>query len=158
MEREVKKKIMTRNADKKQCTAKNRFGEQCKNWARPGKNVCRCHGAGGGAPKGNKNAVSTGEHENIFSKFLDEYEKKIFSDNAEETDEMLLHELKLITIREMRLLKRIDAIKDQEFLTIKKRSEQVNKDSKVTEEEKLALVCEQAIDDALTRVRLISSR
>jgi len=66
---------MPRNPDKKRCKAHNRAGEQCRNFVRNGQKVCRFHGGGGGAPKGNKNALTTGEYENIFYEFLDEEEK-----------------------------------------------------------------------------------
>lgn len=42
---------MARNPEKKRCKARSKQrDEQCKNWAKPGWDVCRFHGAGGGAP------------------------------------------------------------------------------------------------------------
>jgi uncharacterized protein YjcR len=38
-----------------------RSGKQCRSPAMRGYSVCRMHGAGGGAPKGNKNALKHGE-------------------------------------------------------------------------------------------------
>jgi uncharacterized protein YjcR len=44
------------------CHAKSkRSGLQCRAPAVQGSSVCRMHGAGGGAPKGNKNALKHGE-------------------------------------------------------------------------------------------------
>ena len=44
------------------CRAKSkRSGLQCRAPAIRGREVCRMHGAGGGAPKGNKNALKHGE-------------------------------------------------------------------------------------------------
>ena len=44
------------------CHAKSkRSGLQCQAPAVRGSSVCRMHGAGGGAPKGNRNAVKHGE-------------------------------------------------------------------------------------------------
>ncbi len=49
-----------------QCTAlSKRSGVRCKNPAVRGYSVCRMHGAGGGAPIGNKNAVVNGEYMEI---------------------------------------------------------------------------------------------
>ena len=45
------------------CHAKSkRSGMQCQSPAVRGSKVCRMHGAGGGAPKGNRNAWKHGEH------------------------------------------------------------------------------------------------
>jgi uncharacterized protein YjcR len=44
------------------CRAKSkRSGLQCRAPAVRGHSVCRMHGAGGGAPKGNKNALKHGD-------------------------------------------------------------------------------------------------
>jgi uncharacterized protein YjcR len=44
------------------CHAKSkRSGLRCQAPAVRGSKVCRMHGAGGGAPKGNKNAIKHGE-------------------------------------------------------------------------------------------------
>lgn len=54
---------MARNQSRKRCKLR---GEQCKNWSKPGWDVCRLHGAGGGAPPRNTNAVKTGEYQSIW--------------------------------------------------------------------------------------------
>lgn len=63
---------------------------------------------GGGAPPGNKNAVTTGEHETIWMDCLTEEEqalcRQINTDKAAQLEE----EIVLITIRERRMLQRID--------------------------------------------------
>jgi uncharacterized protein YjcR len=47
----------------KRCRAKSkRTGKPCKAPAVKGWSVCRMHGAGGGAPKGNKNALRHGSY------------------------------------------------------------------------------------------------
>jgi uncharacterized protein YjcR len=44
------------------CRAKSkRSGVRCQAPAVRGSNVCRMHGAGGGAPKGNRNALKHGD-------------------------------------------------------------------------------------------------
>src|SRR5690606_26031649 len=57
--------------DEKRCTAQSKQqGRRCRQYRVPGYTVCRYHGANpknkGGAPKGNKNRLTTGEHESIF--------------------------------------------------------------------------------------------
>jgi hypothetical protein len=51
---------MPLNEKANRCTATTRDGSRCKNPAVTGSNVCRMHGAGGGAPAGNQNAVTHG--------------------------------------------------------------------------------------------------
>lgn len=51
---------MPLNKHARRCTATTRDGDRCKNPAVDGSAVCRMHGAGGGAPRGNKNAVTHG--------------------------------------------------------------------------------------------------
>ena len=47
----------------KRCHAKSkRSGKHCQAPAVRGHDVCRMHGAGGGAPAGNRNALKHGEH------------------------------------------------------------------------------------------------
>ena len=45
------------------CKARSkRSGKQCRSPAVRGRRVCRMHGAGGGAPKGNRNAWKHGRY------------------------------------------------------------------------------------------------
>lgn len=58
---------MSGNPDKKRCTAKSRTtGEQCKNYAIPGKKTCKYHGGTSGGIKGNQN----GRKHGFFSKYF----------------------------------------------------------------------------------------
>ena len=60
----------------KRCKAKSKIsGEQCKNPAVKGYDVCRMHGARGGAPKKNLNALV---HGCFVDRFLKEGEKEMF--------------------------------------------------------------------------------
>ncbi len=62
----------------KRCKAKSkRTGQQCKQIVVPGYEVCYYHGANGGPPKDNKNAMKHGAYVN---KILDEDEKKVFDE------------------------------------------------------------------------------
>ena len=66
----------------RRCTATSKHtGERCRQTAVPGYSVCRYHGAGGGAPKGNLNGlvhgayakrILTEEEQQIHSAFLDQ--------------------------------------------------------------------------------------
>ena len=118
---------------------------------------------GPGANKGNKRAVTTGEHENIFFGVLSEEEQNIFDNyKIENKKEALLDELRILTIREMRMLKRIkelqDKNKDMTINNISKTNYQNvswNKDNAITtithaENTTMAI---QRIEEALTRIQ-----
>ncbi|WP_100488567.1 phage terminase small subunit [Sporolactobacillus pectinivorans] len=77
--------------------------------------------AGGHAPKGNKNAVRTGEFETLMWDYLDEDEKALFS--AITTDPLIQIDMTIreLTIRQRRMMKRIKRIEDG--LTEKERRE-----------------------------------
>jgi uncharacterized protein YjcR len=65
-------------SQKIRCKARSkRTGKQCRQWAAVGHLVCYHHGAGGGAPKDNKNAMRYGAYVN---KILDEEELVIFKE------------------------------------------------------------------------------
>lgn len=74
---------------------------------------------GGSAPKYNKNAVTTGEYETLFSSFFSEEENTIYNyNNFDNTEKELLHEIKLLTIRESRMLSRIKKLQDGSDMTV----------------------------------------
>lgn len=106
---------MARNPDKKQCSAHSkRTGERCKNYAVRGKNVCRFHGGRSkGAPKNNKYALKTGEHEKILLETLDQDEKEyyfaILPDPIKECEE----KIRLLKVRELRIMRRIKDIRNK---------------------------------------------
>lgn len=63
---------------------------------------------GGHAPEKNKNAVTTGEYESIYKDVLDDEELELFNNySVENKVKELENELKLLIIREKRMLKRI---------------------------------------------------
>lgn len=118
---------------------------------------------GPGAEKGNKRALTTGEYENIFSSVLSEEEQNIFENyNIEDKATALLEEIKVLTIREVRMLNRIKKLQDKNSdMTINSISKtnyqnvSWNKDNAVTtithaENTTKAI---QDIEDALTRVQ-----
>ena len=68
-------------------------------------------GNDGGAPANNKNAVKTGEFETLFFDALEEDEKQLIQMVQLDKEQLLLQEIQLLTVRERRMLKRIDALK-----------------------------------------------
>ena len=115
---------------------------------------------GGQPPIGNKNAVTTGEYESIFQNVLTDEEKSIFKKiKVENTDSLLLNEYieeyKLLTIRELRMMRRIMTLEQSERdMTIgsikKKNNSQGNIETTTEAEATLDKI--QRIDDGLTRV------
>lgn len=107
--------------------------------------------SGGHGTEGNKNAVTTGEYENIFSSVLDDDENTIMKGSSKGTRATLLEELKILTIREKRMLSRIKILKDKNRdLTITKM--QKNQDNNSTEAQNTLLLINK-IEDGLTRVQ-----
>lgn len=107
--------------------------------------------SGGHGTEGNKNAVTTGEYENIFSSVLDDDENNIMQGSSKGTRATLLEELKILTIREKRMLSRIKILKDKNRdLTITKM--QKNQDNNSTEAQNTLLLISK-IEDGLTRVQ-----
>ena len=94
----------------RQCTATSKTtGERCKQPAAPGHNVCRYHGAEGGAPKSNLNAlihgayvarVLTDDEERIRAAFIDRF-RRDFELNAS-SDEVALQMAAMALIQFLR--------------------------------------------------------
>lgn len=143
----------------KQCKARSKqTGERCKRYAKPGYDVCHYHGARGGAPpeklQGNKNAVKTGEHETIWMDTLDEQERVLF--HAVDTDvlKQIDEELRLITIRERRMLQRIERLRAAGDFTVVKQIVGTEKGKRTNLQEFEGTLGQiQAIEEALTRVQ-----
>ena len=115
---------------------------------------------GGQPPIGNKNAVTTGEYESIFQNVLTDEEKSIFKKiKVENTDSLLLNEYieeyKLLTIRELRMMRRIMTLeqseRDMTIGSIKKKNNSQGNIETTTEAE-ATLYKIQRIEDGLTRV------
>lgn len=58
-------------------------------------------------PVGNKNALKTGEYETIFYKTLSDEEKDIYSNLNNDPSFVLSEEIRLLKIRQLRMMKRI---------------------------------------------------
>lgn len=71
-------------------------------------------GHGGTGPPGNKNAVKTGEFEALFFDCLDPDEQQLIKKVQPNKEQLLLQEIQLLTVRERRMLKRIEMLKNIE--------------------------------------------
>jgi len=130
-------------------------------------------GHGGTGPPGNKNAVTTGEFETLLFDCLEPEEKQLAAAVQLDKEQLLLQEIQLLTVRERRMLKRIDNLKhaadaqtasryDLEVppgMTAVSYKGGVEK-GKVTDmvEHKGTLGQIQSIEDALTRVQAQKQR
>lgn len=162
--------IMPQNTEQRRCKARSkRTGEQCKKPAYPGYTVCYYHGANptnrGGAPKGSKNALKTGEYETIHYDTLDAEEKRLWGRINTKTEAQLDEELRLITIRERRMLQRIANLAGVD-MTVVERIYDIGNDPdgdderrSVLKEKALGTLGQiQAIEEALTRVQAQKAR
>lgn len=150
---------MPKNPDKLQCKARSKqSGERCKRWCPKGWKVCKNHGAHSGLKKGqgkgNKNAVSTGEYEKIWLDTLESDEKEMFDEMEVDIMKMIEQSIKLIYIRERRMLHRIERLKEKEF-NIVQLEQRVGIDKSETNVVKRELNVEtiQRIEEALTRLQ-----
>lgn len=118
---------------------------------------------GKGAKKNNKYAVTTGAYENIFNGVLSEEENKIFNEYEVDKKAELGNELKILLIRERRILLRIKKIQDSSRDMYVDKIEKVNAHSsrsvvKESKEETRTIAENnnnilQRLEDALTRVQ-----
>ena len=69
---------------------------------------------GGAAPEGNKNAVTTGEFETLFFDCLEPDELQLAKAVSLDKEQLLLQEIQLLTVRERRMLKRIENLRQAE--------------------------------------------
>lgn len=99
---------------------KNRYKWDC-NVAKEKRNVAKrkggqpgnknAEGHGGTGPPRNKNAIKTGEFETLFFDCLDPDEQKLIQAVQPDKEQLLLQEIQLLTVRERRMLKRIESLK-----------------------------------------------
>lgn len=108
---------------------------------------------GGAAPEGNKNAVTTGEFETLLFDCLDSDERRLAETVPKNKEQLLFQEIQLLTVRERRMLKRIENLRQADFTTVSKKSG-IEK-GKMTDlsEDRATLGQIQNIEDALTRVQ-----
>ena len=157
---------------------KNRYNWDC-NVAKEKRNVAKrkggqpgnknAEGHGGTGPPQNKNAVKTGEFETLFFDTLNPEEKQLASLIQPDKEQLLLQEIRLLTVREHRMLKRIESLRQLEErepaagsdgenippgMSVTEYSSGIEK-GKPTELKKYEGILGQiqAIEDALTRVQ-----
>lgn len=108
---------------------------------------------GGAAPEGNKNAVTTGEFETLLFDCLEPEEKQLAAAVPNDKEQLLFQEIQLLTVRERRMLKRIENLRQEDFTTVSRKSG-IEK-GKMTDlsENRATLGQIQNIEDALTRVQ-----
>lgn len=143
------------------CGAKTRKGTPClrpAGWGtnHPGTGRCKLHGGCSTGPKdqrGNKNAVTTGEYETIWFDTLDEEERELFHQINLDKIKQLDNGIKLIEIRERRMMKRIQKLKEKEFTVISRKEGLERGKATSLEESQGTLGQIQAIEEALTRVQ-----
>lgn len=104
-------------------------------------------------PPGNKHAVSTGEFESIFFDTLEDDEINLIKSIEIEKRKLLEQEIQLLTVRERRMLKRIELFKKKEMTLVSTKSGvEKGMDTELSEYE-TTLDQIQKIEDALTRVQ-----
>lgn len=108
---------------------------------------------GGAAPEDNKNAVTTGEFETLLFDCLEPEEKQLAAAVPNDKEQLLFQEIQLLTVRERRMLKRIENLRQEDFTTVSRKSG-IEK-GKMTDlsEDRATLGQIQNIEDALTRVQ-----
>lgn len=120
---------------------------------------------GYGAPEGNKNAVTTGEFETLLFDCLEPEERRLAQAVPEDKETLLMQEIQLLTVRERRMLKRIDLLRqspddseeisgDETGMTVVSHKMGIEKDKDTDLREyqgKLGQI--QHIEEALTRVQ-----
>lgn len=116
-------------------------------------------------PPGNKNAVRTGEFETLFFDTLNPEELQLAETIELDKEQLLLQELQLLTVREYRMLHRIEALKNAETqqnedekpppgMTVVKYTDGLEKGDCTELKEYAGILGQiQQIEDALTRVQ-----
>lgn len=153
------------------CGAKTRQGTMCKNPAgfrtpHFGTGRCFLHGGlstgGKGGPPGNKKGLKTGAYEAIWLDVLPEEEQQLYYEVVTDKVAQLDQEIRLLDIRERRMLQRIEKLKQANFTVV----EQIDADGMekgkrtnlYTEKRAATLGQIQAIEEALTKVQARKER
>jgi uncharacterized protein YjcR len=156
--------------DERRCTANSKqTGVRCGQWATPGRKVCRFHGGKAGPKKGNKNATKTGEFERLFFDTFTEDEMELVETVELDVAAMIDRELKLVMVRERRMLGLIEQVRDgwenEEVEVVQERRKTTPTsdayamtEASRTTKPRSKLDRLLAIEEALTRVQLQKSR
>ena len=110
---------------------------------------------GGHPAEENKNAVVTGEYENIYKDVLEPEELELYDKyKVDDTEQLLIEEYKILTIREKRMLQRIKDVKSRgKDMTINYIRNEKGKSTKTITDAEPTLNLIQRIEDGLTRVQ-----
>lgn len=96
-----------RSEKKKRSAPKNKTERPEKKKAHGGAQPGNTFAVGHGAPAGNQNAVKHGGYATILFDTLDESEQSLIAQMAPNEEQMLIDEINLLTIRERRILQRM---------------------------------------------------
>ena len=135
----IRRNKLTRTKSKAQIGSQNAIGNK-----------------GGHGTENNKNAVVTGEYEKIYKDVLENEELELYQTlEINNKEEALISDYKILTIREKRMLKRIQDLKQQgKDMTIdfiRKKNSKAETET-ITEAEPTINII-QRIEDGLTRVQ-----
>lgn len=112
---------------------------------------------GPGAEKGNIRALKTGEYETIYDDLLTEEEKEIMmQQELYDKKYQIMSEIKILSIRERRILKKIEDLQNGEemnLVRISKNEAFKNNGTLITTELENKTDITQRLEDALTRVQ-----
>lgn len=111
--------------------------------------------SGGYGTEGNKNAVVTGEYENIYKDVLDAEEIEIYNNiKINNKADALLNEYRILTIREKRMLERIKNLKQRgKDMTINFIRNKKGKENETITDAEPTINLIQRIEEGLTRVQ-----
>lgn len=155
------------------CGAKTRQGTMCKNPAgfrtpHFGTGRCFLHGGlstggrGKGGPYGNKKGLKTGAYEAIWLDVLPEEEQQLYHEVITDKVAQLDQEIRLLDIRERRMLQRIEKLKQADFTIVEQIEadgmEKGKRTNLYTEKRAATLGQIQAIEEALTKVQARKER
>lgn len=155
------------------CGAKTRSGTPCKHpagYGTPhlGTGRCKYHGGCSTGPRdpekmiGNKRALTTGEREAVWLDVLPTDEQQIYHDINTDKLRQIDEEIRLTTIRERRMLQRIENLKAHSFTLVEYTEtigEEKGNDVLLLAEKKQATLGQiQHIEEALTRVQAHKAR
>ena len=135
----IRKNKLTRNKSNAQMGNRNAVGNK-----------------GGHGTENNKNAVTTGEYEKIYQDVLDQEELEIYNSfEVLDKEQLLINDYKILTIREKRMLTRIQTLKqkgkDMTINYIRNKKSKFETETITDAEPTLNMI--QKIEDGLTRVQ-----
>ncbi len=116
---------------------------------------------GPGAKAKNKNAVTTGEYETIYDDLLTEQEKEIINHfELDDKKQHILSEIKILTIRERRILAKIKKLDDGKDMSIVRMTKSTSNNiayksngTLTTTEAENTINLLQKLEEALTRIQ-----